>query len=94
LLEKQQFPKQFVSEKIVKEIYVLNINLDLRNTTPGYGFHFQHGNFLQRFQSKTLRMVRAEYGYPKGSPDNKELKKKSAATALNTVPASVHTQMT
>jgi hypothetical protein len=38
--------------------------------------------------------VRAEYSYPKGSPNKKELKKKSAATAVNTVPASVHTQMT
>jgi hypothetical protein len=33
-------------------------------------------------------LVRAEYGYPKGSP-----KKKSAATALNTGLASAHTQM-
>jgi hypothetical protein len=49
-------------------------NLDLRNTTLGYGFHFQHRNFgsfpvedLAHDSGRTL--VRAEYGYPKGSPN-------------------------
>jgi hypothetical protein len=49
-------------------------NLDLRNTTLGYGFHIQHGNFgmfpvedLAHDSGRTL--VRAEYGYPKGSPN-------------------------
>jgi hypothetical protein len=27
-----------------------------RNTTPGYGFHFQH-EILERFQSKALRVI-------------------------------------
>jgi hypothetical protein len=66
-------------------------NLDLRNTTLGYGFRIQHRNFgtfpvedLAHDSGRTL--VRAEYGYP-----NQELKKKSNATVLNTVAASVHT---
>jgi hypothetical protein len=69
-------------------------NPDLRNATLGYGFHFQHRNFgtfviesLAHDSGRT--MVRAEFGYTKGSP-----KKKSNATVLNTVPASAHTQMT
>jgi hypothetical protein len=35
-------------------------------------------------------LVRAEYSYPKGS----QVKEKSAATALSTVLASAHTQVT
>jgi hypothetical protein len=49
-------------------------NLDLRNTTLGYGFHFQHRNFrtfpvedLAHDTGRTL--VRAEYGYQKESPN-------------------------
>jgi hypothetical protein len=70
-----------------------HINLDLRNTTLGYGFRFQHRNTrtvpIDSFAHESGRnMVRAEYGYPKGFPN------KSAATALNTVLASEHTQST
>jgi hypothetical protein len=36
--------------------------------------------------------VRAEYGYQQGSPKHQQLKKKSAATALNSVLASAHNQ--
>jgi hypothetical protein len=63
-------------------------------TALGYGFHFQHGH-SRMFPVESLAhdsgctLVRAEYGYPKGSP-----KKKSSATALNTMLASVYTQMT
>jgi hypothetical protein len=49
-------------------------SLDLRNTTLGYGFHFQHGNSrtipiesLAHDSGRTL--VCAKYGYPKGSSD-------------------------
>jgi hypothetical protein len=49
-------------------------NLDLRNTILEYGFHIQHRNFgtfliedLAHDSGRTL--VRAEYGYPKGSPN-------------------------
>jgi hypothetical protein len=54
----------------------------------------------ERIQSKALSMIIdapwlcAEYGYPKGYPRHQQLKKKSAATALNTVLASAHIQMT
>jgi hypothetical protein len=48
-------------------------NLDLRNTTLRFGFHFQHRHFrmfplenLVHDSGRTL--VRVEYGYPKGSP--------------------------
>jgi hypothetical protein len=47
-------------------------NLALRNTTLGYGFHFQHRN-PRTFPIESLAhesgraLVRAEYGYPKGS---------------------------
>jgi hypothetical protein len=49
-------------------------NLDLRNTTLGYGFHIQQRNFgtfpvedLAHVSRRTS--VRADYGYPKGSPN-------------------------
>jgi hypothetical protein len=57
-------------------LILINIktNLDLRNTTLVYGFHFQHRNFrtfpiesLPHDSGRTL--VCAEYGYPKGSPN-------------------------
>jgi hypothetical protein len=32
-------------------------NLDLRNTSFGYGVHFQHIWILERFQSKAMRMI-------------------------------------
>jgi hypothetical protein len=51
-------------------------NLDLRNTTLGYGFHFQHKNprmflieSLAHDSGRTLES--AEYGYPKGFPNTK-----------------------
>jgi hypothetical protein len=49
-------------------------NLDLRNTTLGYGFQFQHRNFgtfpvKDRAHDNGRTSVRAEYGYPKGSPN-------------------------
>jgi hypothetical protein len=52
----------------------IRTNLDLRNTTLGYGFHFQQRN-SRTFPIESLahdsgrNLVRAEYGYPKGSPD-------------------------
>jgi hypothetical protein len=48
--------------------------------------------YLQSVLGRTF--VRAKYDYPKGSPKNQQLKKESAATALNTVFASVHARMT
>jgi hypothetical protein len=39
-------------------------------------------------------LVCAEYGYPNGISKYQQLKKKSAATALNTMLASAHIQMT
>jgi hypothetical protein len=49
-------------------------NLDLRNTTLGYGFRIQHRNFgtfpVEDFAHDNGRnVVCAEYGYPKGSPN-------------------------
>jgi hypothetical protein len=54
---------------------------------------------LEPFQLKTLHdsgrtLVCAEYSYLKGSPNTKQLKKKSTTAAVNTVLTSVHTQMT
>jgi hypothetical protein len=53
---------------------ILKTNLDLWNTTLGYGFHFQHRNSitfpiesLEHDSGRTL--VCAEYGCPKGSPN-------------------------
>jgi hypothetical protein len=46
---------------------------------------------LERFQSKALRMI---VDAPEGISKYQQLKKKSAATALNTVLASAHIQMT
>jgi hypothetical protein len=49
-------------------------NLDLWNTTLGYGFHIQYRNFgmfavedLAHYSERTL--VRAKFGYLKGSPN-------------------------
>jgi hypothetical protein len=53
---------------------VLDWNLDLRNTTLGYGFHFQR-RICRTFPIESLAhdsgrtLVCAEYGYPKGSPN-------------------------
>jgi hypothetical protein len=50
---------------------------------------------LECFQSKALRMIVDSPWYvPKVSPNYQQLKKKSAATALNIVLASAHIQMT
>jgi uncharacterized Zn-finger protein len=55
-------------------------NLSLRNTTLGYGFHFQHRN-SRTFPIESLvhdsgrTFVCAEYGYPKGSPNTNSLKR-------------------
>jgi hypothetical protein len=49
-------------------------NLDLRNTTLVYGFHFQHRH-SRMFPIESLvhdngrTLVCVEYGYPKGSPN-------------------------
>jgi hypothetical protein len=48
-------------------------DLDLRNTALGYGFRFQHRNPrtlpIERLAHDSGRTsVRAECGYPKGSP--------------------------
>jgi hypothetical protein len=51
-------------------------NLDLRNTTLGYGFHFQH-RLSRTFPNERFEhdsghtSVCTEYGYPKGSPNTK-----------------------
>jgi hypothetical protein len=74
-------PKVLVTRTQVKSLYKqqtsliqskTQTNLHLRNTTLGYGFHFQHRHFgtfpvedLAREIGRAL--VRAEYGYPKGS---------------------------
>jgi hypothetical protein len=39
-------------------------------------------------------LIYAEYGYPKGISKYQQLKKKSAATALNAVLTSAHIKMT
>jgi hypothetical protein len=49
-------------------------NLDLRNATLGYGFHFQHINSrtfpIERFEHDSGRtLVYTKYGYPKRSPN-------------------------
>jgi hypothetical protein len=48
--------------------------LDSRNTTLGYGFHFQHRNsrtftIVSLVHDSGRIVVCAEYGYPKGSPN-------------------------
>jgi hypothetical protein len=48
--------------------------LVLRNTTLGYGFHFQHRNsrmvpIESLVHDSGTALVCAEYGYPKGSPN-------------------------
>jgi hypothetical protein len=54
--------------------FILKTNLDLRNTTLVYGFHFQNRN-SRTFPIESLALdsgrtlVCAEYGYPKGSPN-------------------------
>jgi hypothetical protein len=68
---------------------------DLRTTTLGYSFHLQHRNsrtvpIESLAHDSGCTLVRDKYGCPKGSPDTK----RSAATALNIVLASAHTQMT
>jgi hypothetical protein len=57
-------------------LVVPQTNLDLRNTTLGYGFHFQHRNpitlSIERFAHDSGRtLARVEYGCPKGSPNSK-----------------------
>jgi hypothetical protein len=54
-------------------IYNTQTNLDLWNTTLGYGFHIQHRNSrtfaIESFAHDSGHIsVRAIYGYPKGSP--------------------------
>jgi carbonic anhydrase len=49
--------KLSTSNKLLIYKTILKTNLDLRNTTLGYGFHFQHRKILERFQSKALRMI-------------------------------------
>jgi hypothetical protein len=71
---------------------------DRPHTTLGYGFH-SNIEILEHFQSKALRMiVDAPWYVPnrlsKGISKYQQWKKKSASTALNTVLASAHIQMT
>jgi hypothetical protein len=71
---------------------IYQTNLDLRDVTLGYGFHFQHGNPrtlpIESFEHGSGHgLVRAENSYPKGSPNTE-----SAATALNTALPSAHTE--
>jgi hypothetical protein len=77
------------SERLQLLVYKATLN---QSGLPEYSFRFQHRNPrafpIESFALDSGRSsVRVEYGYPKGSP-----KKKSAATALNTGPATVHTQ--
>jgi hypothetical protein len=62
-------------------------NLDLRNTTLGYGFHFQHRHprkypieSLEHYNWKHLDTCRIRLS--QGISKHQQLKKKSAATAL------------
>jgi hypothetical protein len=71
-------------------------NLDLRNKNLGYGFH-SNVEIIERFQSKALRMIVDASWFVPNTVIRRDLqtptvKEKSAATALNTVLASVHTQ--
>jgi hypothetical protein len=64
--------------------------------TLGYGFHVQHRNLIT-IQSKDLRMIVDEPWYVPNTVIRRDFqtptgKKKSAATALNSMPASGHTQ--
>jgi hypothetical protein len=59
---------------IIQVVSYILTNLDLQNSTLGYGFHFQHRNSrtfpienLSHYSERTL--IYSEYGYPKGSPN-------------------------
>jgi hypothetical protein len=70
----------------------MQTNLDLRNTTLGYGFHFQHRNsgifLIESFAHDSGRiLVRAEFSE---GISKQQLKKISANIALNTVLISAH----
>jgi hypothetical protein len=76
----------------------IQTNLDLRNTTLGYGFHFQHRK-SRTFPIESLAYEVDAPWYVPNTVIRRDLqiptvKKKSAATILNTVFASVHIQMT
>jgi hypothetical protein len=68
-------------------------NLDLRNTTLWYGFHFQHRH-SRAFPIKSLAhdngltLVYAEYGFQKGSPNTNNWKKNSTTEPLLFPPSS------
>jgi hypothetical protein len=61
-----------VTRTKVKTLYKQQTNLDLWNTTLGYGFHFQHKN-SRMFPIESVvhdsghTLACAKYGYPKGS---------------------------
>jgi hypothetical protein len=86
-LYKQQTSHIFIMGDILNNTQT---NLDLRNTALRHGFHFQHRN------SKTfpIESLAHDSGRSLVRAEHQQLKKKSAATALNTVLASAHTQMT
>jgi hypothetical protein len=75
------------------QMHLVNVqtNLDLRNTTVGYGFHFQHRN-SRTFPIDSLGMCRTRLS--ERISKYQQLKKKSAATALSIVLTSAHIQMT
>jgi hypothetical protein len=74
-------------------------NPDLWNTTLGYGFHIQHRNprtvATEILQTVALSMIHLGLCWiqlSEGISNHQQLKKKSVATALNSVLASAHTQ--
>jgi hypothetical protein len=71
-------------------------NLDVRNTTLGYGFHFQHRT-SRTFTIEALRLIVDAPWYVSNTVIQRDLqiptKKKSTTTALNVVLASAHIQM-
>jgi hypothetical protein len=66
--------------------------LDLRNITLRYGLHFQHRN-SRMFPIESLAHDSGRTFVSEGISKYQQLKKKSAATALNIVLASAHIQM-
>jgi hypothetical protein len=60
--------------KVWSKLHIVRFNLDLRNATLGYGFHFQQINFRtlpieSSAHDSERTLVCTEYGYPKGSPN-------------------------
>jgi hypothetical protein len=62
--------------------------------TLGYGFHFQHWNSRTFPMGSLAQLGMCRIRLSEGISTHQQLQKKSAATALNTVLASAHIQMT